>query len=331
MRLVSVIIVNWNRKIYLKDCLNSLFNQTHNPIEAIVVDNHSLDGSQEMLKEEFPQVKLFSNADNQLYCRAQNKGISIAEGEYVICLNNDVVLEKDFVEEALKAVNIDEQIGMVCGKIISWDRRTIDSAGQILARSRQAVERGYRKKDSGRFDQPGYIFSAGGVAPLYKRRMLEEIKLEGEYFDETYGMFYEDLDIAWRANLFGWRGFYNPRALAYHRRGGSSKSQPPKISFLKKYNFVYLSSELKISLLKNRYMTILKNDCIRDFVINLPWIIGYEIRVWVYIILFHPGLILRLIKDMGWLKTALRKRGKIWQLKRGKLLIIIKTISLLIK
>jgi len=318
MQLVSVIIVNWNRKIYLKDCLDSLSNQSYSPIEVIVVDNHSLDGSQQMLKEEFQQVKLIANEHNELYCRAQNKGIRISEGEYVICLNNDVVLEKDFVEEAFKSANIDEKIGMVCGKIISWDRLTIDSAGQMLGRSRQPVERGYKQKDTGRFDEPGYIFSAGGVAPLYRRRMLEEIKLEGEYFDENYGMFYEDLDIAWRANLLGWKGFYNPKALVYHRRGGSSKSCMPKISFLKKYNFVYLSKELKISLIKNRYMTILKNDCVKDFVINLPRIIGYEIKLWAYIIFFHPCLILRLIKDMGWFKTALSKRGEIWQLRRLK-------------
>ena len=312
MSLVSAIIVNRDKKTYLKDCLDSLLNQTHSSIEIIVVDNGSQDGSQEMLKEEFPQVKLIANKHNQFYCRAQNQGIKVAEGEYIICLNNDVVLEKDFVEEMLKAANTDERIGMVCGKIISRDRQTLDSAGQLLGRSRRPIERGYKKKDTGIFDQPCYIFSAGGVAPLYKRKMLNGIKLEDEYFDESYGMFYEDLDIAWRANLFGWKGFYNPRAVAYHKRGGTAKTYLPGISFLKKYDFVYLSPELKVSLIKNRYMTILKNDCIKDLILNLPWIIGYEIKLWAYIIFFNPYLIPGIIKNINCLKATLRKRSKIW-------------------
>ncbi|MBU3933657.1 MAG: glycosyltransferase family 2 protein, partial [Candidatus Omnitrophica bacterium] len=256
MELVSAIIANWNKKAYLKDCLDSLLNQTHSPIEIIVVDNGSWDGSQQMLKEKFPQVRLIINEHNELYCRAQNKGIGAAKGEFIVSLNNDVVLEKDFVEELLKAANANERTGMVCGKIMSWDRATVDSAGQMLGRSRRPVERGYKKKDSARYDEPCYIFSAGGVAPLYKRKMLEEIKIDGEYFDESYGMFYEDLDIAWRGRLFGWRGFYNPCALAYHRRGGTAKTYTPKIGFLKRYDLAYLSPELKTSLVKNRYMTI---------------------------------------------------------------------------
>ncbi len=311
MPLVSVVIVNWNKKAYLKDCLDSLLNQTHSPIEIVVVDNGSRDGSQEMLKEEFPQVKLLANEQNELYCRAQNQGIRAAEGEYRMCLNNDVVLEKDFVEELLKAANANESIGMVCGKIMSWDRATVDSAGQVLGRSRRPKDRGYKKKGSARFNEPCYIFSAGGVAPLYKRKMLEEVKIDGEYFDGSYGMFYEDLDIAWRGHLFGWRGFYNPRALAYHRRGGTAKAYMPRISFLKRYDLAYLSPELKTTLLKNRYMTILKNDCIKDLIINLPWIIGYEIKLWSYLLFFQPCLIPRIVRNISCFKTALRKRRKI--------------------
>ena len=311
MQLVSVIIVNWNRKTYLKSCLDSLFNQTHSPIEIIVVDNGSQDGSQQMLREEFLQVRLITNAYNELYCRAQNQGLKVAKGEYIISLNNDVVLDKGFVEKMLQAVNIDEKIGMVCGKIMSLDGSRIDSAGQLLGQSRRPIERGYKQRDKGKFEKPCYVFSAGGVAPLYKRRMLEQIKIDGEYFDESYGVFYEDLDLAWRANLLGWRGFYNPLALAYHKRGTTAKTDVPKINLLKRYNFACLSPELKFSLVKNRYMTILKNDCLRNFIINLPWIIGYEIKLWAYIIFFNPNLIPKIIRNISGLKTALRKRRKI--------------------
>ena len=310
MQLVSVVIANRNRKAYLKTCLGSLLNQSYRPLEIIVVDNGSEDGSQQMLQEEFPQVKLIANAGNLFYCRAQNQGIKIAKGEYIISLNNDVVLEKDCIEKMLEAANIDQKIGMVCGKMLSWDRLNIDSAGQILGRSRRPIERGYKRKDAAGFNQAGYVFSAGGVAPLYKRRMLEEIKLDGEYFDESYGMFYEDLDLAWRANLLGWRGFYNPCAVGYHRRGGTAKAKTPRGNFFKKYDLAYLSPELKVALAKNRYMTILKNDCFKDLLINLPWIIGYEIKLWSYFVFFHPRLIPKILSNFSCLKAALRKRKR---------------------
>lgn len=317
--LVSIIIVNWNKKAYLRDCLNSLLAQTYQPLEVIVVDNHSSDGSAEMLKEEFAQVKLIANQYNALYCPAYNQGIGFAQGDYIICLNNDVVLEKDFVQKLAESAGIEQKIGMVCGKILLMDKKTLDSAGQILGRARNPVERGYKQRDSGLYNEPGYVFSAGGAAPLYKRRMLEEIRIDGQYFDESYGMFYEDLDIAWRANLLGWRAFYNPQGIAYHHRGGTAKTCVPRLKILKRYDFTYLPPELKARLVKNRYMTILKNDCLKDVLINLPWIIGYEIKLWAYLVIFHPRLTIKIVKEVSrQSKDAYRKRGEIQRLKIWK-------------
>ncbi|MFH1245620.1 MAG: glycosyltransferase family 2 protein, partial [Candidatus Omnitrophota bacterium] len=304
-----------NKKTYLKNCLESLLAQTYRPVEIIVVDNGSEDGSLDMLKERFGRVKLISNRSNALYCRAQNQGIGAAQGDYIICLNNDVVLEKDFVQKLAESAGIDRKIGMVCGKILLMDKTTLDSAGQILGRARKPVERGYKQRDRGLYNQPGYVFSAGGVAPLYKRRMLEDIWVNGQYFDESYGMFYEDLDIAWRANSLGWRGFYNPQGIAYHHRGGTAKTGQPRLNILKRYDFTYLPPELKTRLVKNRYMTILKNDCLKDVLINLPWIIGYEIKLWAYLVIFHPRLTIKIVNELfRQSKDAYKKRREIKRL-----------------
>lgn len=316
-QLVSVVIVNYNRKAYLRDCLNAVSAQTRGPLEMIVVDNNSSDGSAEMVRQEFAQVKLIVNQYNALYCRAQNQGIRAAKGDYIICLNNDVVLEKDFVQRLVERAGSDEKIGMACGKIFLMDKKTLDSAGQILGRARNPVERGYKRWDSGLYNEAVYVFSAGGVAPLYKRRMLEEIKIAGQYFDESYGMFYEDLDIAWRANLLGWRAFYNPQAIAYHHRGGTAKTESPPLSIFKRYDFTCLPPELQARLVKNRYMTILKNDCVKDILVNLPWLIAYEIKLWAYLTLFHPALIIKIVKEMiRHSPDAYKKRGEIQRLIR---------------
>lgn len=319
MPLVSAVIVNYNRKAYLRDCLNSLLTQTCRPLEMIVVDNDSSDGSAEMVETEFDRVKLIVNQSNALYCRAQNQGIRAAKGDYIICFNNDVVLEKDFVQRLVERAGSDEKIGMACGKIFQMDKKTLDSAGQILGRARNPVERGYKKWDSGLYNEAGYVFSAGGVAPLYKRRMLEEIKIAGQYFDESYGMFYEDLDIAWRANLLGWRAFYNPQAIAYHHRGGTAKTERPPLSIFKRYDFTYLPPELKVRLVKNRYMTILKNDGVKDILVNLPWIAAYEIKLWAYLGIFYPALVIRIVKEIvRHSPDAYKKRREIQRLKVWK-------------
>lgn len=307
--LVSVIIVNYNRKSHLTKCLDSVRNQRYSLIETLVIDNASSDGSVEVVERGYPKVKLIVNETNELFCRAQNKGIAISEGKYILCLNSDVVLDRNFVTKMVEAMKLNEEIGMVSGKILSLDGRYIDSAGQLLGRSRKPVERGYRRPVSREYQKPSYVFGAGGVAPLYKRRMLEDIKIGDEYFDESYGMFYEDLDISWRANMLGWRAYYTPEAIAYHARGGTAKTINAKINLFKKYDFTYLSQELKGHLIKNRYLTMLKNDSVRGIMINSPFILAYEIKLWAYILCFNPSLVevtIKNIKKYG--RTALVKR-----------------------
>lgn len=315
--LVSVIIVNHNRKSYLIKCLDSVRDQSYSSIETWVIDNASSDGSPEIVRRDYPEVRLILNKTNALFCRSQNKGIAASGGRYILCLNNDVVLNRVFIEKMVEAVKRDEGIGMVSGKILSLNGRDIDSAGQFLGRSRNPVERGYRLPASGEYQEPGYIFGAGGVAPLYRRRMLEDIKIKDEYFDESYEIFYEDLDICWRANKQGWKAYYTPEAIAYHVRGGTAKSLNSKINLFKKYDFPSLTHELKGHLIKNRYLTILKNDSLRGIIANLPFIFAYEIKLWAYIFCFSPSLALITIKNIKrYGRSALLKR-RIIQRKRG--------------
>jgi len=224
----------------------------------------SSDGSQGLIGEKYPDVKLIVNRANYLFCRAQNQGIGASEGEFVLSLNNDVILEDTFVEKLVEAASLDGRIGLVSGKVLSMNGSVIDSTGQFPGRSKKPIERGYKEADIGQYEKEGYVFGAGGVAPFYKRQMLEDTKINGEFFDESYGIFYEDLDISWRVNLYGWRGFYTPRAIAYHQRSGTVKLETQKLRLLERYKFPYLPRPLKARLIKNRYLTMLKNASIRE-------------------------------------------------------------------
>ncbi|MFA5410927.1 MAG: glycosyltransferase family 2 protein [Candidatus Omnitrophota bacterium] len=296
-QLVSAIIVTAGVNGYLGSCLGSLKAQTYPSLEIIVIDNTIEHNSVSELCRSYPGIRLFSNRKDLLYCEALNKGIAVSSGDFLLCLNDDVILERNFVAEALKGFEIDKKIGMVSGKVLRSDRKTIDSTGLFLSIWRTAKERGYGRQDRGEFESGGYVFGVNGAVAFYRRAMLEQIKKGSSgYFDPAYRIFYEDLDLAWRAQNRGWRGYYIPKAIAYHTRGGTVR-QGKGID--KKYARKYLSEERHYDLIKNRYLTIVKNESWFSFFWHLPFIIFYDIFAWGYILFFRPSLIKKFFKKDG--------------------------------
>jgi GT2 family glycosyltransferase len=284
--MISVIIVNYNRKDLLKKCLDSVRGQSFQDIEIIVVDNASSDDSVEMVETYYPEVKLIWNTQNLLFCKAYNQGIDEARGDFILCLNNDAILDKDYLKEALFTVSMDTKIGMVSGKVLRMDKETIDSTGLFLGRNRKAIERGYGKKDRGQFEKPGYVFGTSGACAFFRRRMLLDTKDENGYFDERFGMYYEDLDLCWRAQKKGWKAYYTPKARAYHMRAGTAVIYRGKDAL----NLPYLPDKLIIRYIINRYRCIKKNDSLCGILINLPFILWYEIKIWGYVVLVFLNL-----------------------------------------
>jgi len=280
--MISIIVVNYNRKDLLKNCLDAARMQSFKDIEVIAVDNGSSDGSSDMVKAHYPEVKLIENKKNLFFCKANNQGIEVAKGDFILCLNNDCVLDKDYLKEAVSSFNMDGKIGMVSGKILRMDRKTIDSTGLFVARSRKPLERGYGKSDKGQYDNPEYIYGVSGSCMLMRKNMLDDIKDENGYFDETFEMYYEDLDLCWRARKKGWKAYYNPKATAYHVRGGTAITRDgnrrPGL------NLAYIGDDLKKKYIRNRYKCMKKNDAIAGFILHLPFILLYEIKIYFYII-----------------------------------------------
>ena len=281
--MISIIIANYNRKDLLKACLDSVRGQSFKDLEIIVIDNASTDDSVKMIGAYYPEVRLIRNTRNLLFCKAYNQGIDSAKGSFVLCLNNDVVLHKDYLKEALFAIGSDNKIGMMSGKILRMDKTTIDSTGLFLGRNRKPVERGYGKKDTGQYDEPGYVFGVTGACAFFRKSMLNELKDEHGYLDERFGMYYEDLDLCWRAQKKGWRAYYSPKALAYHARGATAVVTNSGRDVIR---FTNISEELQKMYIKNRYSCIKKNDSLKGFLVNLPFILWYDVKLWSYIILF---------------------------------------------
>ena len=304
-KIVSIIIVTCGVRDYLRSCLDSIREQTYKSLEIIVIDNSLNANFRQRIIRNYPEIKLYSEPNNLFYSESLNKGIRASSGDFILCLNDDVSLDNKFIQESLYGFSLDSSIGMLSGKILRNDGVTIDSTGLFLSPWRTAKERGYGSQDRGQYDYPGYIFGVSGSVAFFRREMLEGVEISSEYFDSNFRMYYEDLDIAWRANLFGWRAYYLPNAVAYHIRGGTARQC---LGINKPYARRYLGDELHLYLIKNRYLSIIKNESAFGFLLHLPFIIFYDLLSFIYVLFFRPSLFKKIHLKFRYLRPFLEKR-----------------------
>jgi GT2 family glycosyltransferase len=312
---VSTIVVSWNSAGFLEACLASLAAQRGVEMEVVVVDNGSTDGSAGLARALAPRAKVLELGENRGFCAANNAGLAASSGAFVLFLNADAVLTEDFLEQALPDFARDPRIGMISGKLLRFDRRTVDSAGQFLTRSRRVVERGYDGADGPSLDTEGYIFSVCGAAMLCRREMIEDVSVDGEFFDESYFAFSEDIDVGWRATLAGWRSWYAPRAVAFHYRGGTESADGARRSW--RPALLRRPRALRYHIIKNRWMTLLKNDAAGSFLRDLPFIGARDLALVLAGVLASPGLLMDLLRSGPVLRRA-RARRRSFLARRGR-------------
>ncbi len=211
--LLSIIIPNWNGAKFLPTCLDALQRQTHPNIEVIISDNASTDGSQALLQTQYPQVKLVQLPKNEGFTGACNAGIRTANGDYIALLNNDTEVDEGWAAAVIDVFERHAEIGIVASKMLLFDKRDhIHTAGDYFTVDGRAGNRGVWQEDTGQFDQEEYVFSACGGSSVYRKTVLDQIGL----LDDDFFFSLEDIDLAWRAQLSGWRCLYTPKAIVYH-------------------------------------------------------------------------------------------------------------------
>lgn len=214
----TIIIPNYNGMAYLENCLASLRGE---PARVIVVDNGSTDGSRELVQEKFPKVRLISLDRNYGFCRAVNRGMEASETTYVILLNNDTEAQPGFVKALEKAMDGDERVFSGAARMVRMDAPSrIDDAGDYYCALGWAFAAG-RDKPAENYDSPREIFSACGGACIYRRRILQKIGM----LDENHFAYLEDVDLGYRARLYGFRNLYVPGAVVRHAGSASSGSR----------------------------------------------------------------------------------------------------------
>ncbi len=222
-KIVSVVIVTCGIKDYLKSCLDSIFDQDYQGFETIIVDNGSRDGTSDLIKEKYPWVILIENKQNLGACRARNQGIKESRGEWILTLDCDIILKKDFLFRLLNVIkDLSPQSGIIQPKILNVDRETTYSTGIFFSSIRRFYDMDKGKKDNGKFNRSRYVFGACSAAAVYNRQMLEAIKEDTGYFDERFFFLVEDVDLAWRAQKKGWKALFCPEAVCYHSGNSSN-------------------------------------------------------------------------------------------------------------
>lgn len=317
---VDAIVVNWNGRRYLPDCLRALANSDI-PVRVIVVDCASQDGSVEYLQAKHRNIEVVALRENIGYAGGANAGLQHGRCPYAIVMNPDVILAQSHLSILLQYLESDPAIGAAQGKLYritpeqfradldAAARLGLDSAGHFIRRSRMVIDRGQGVADSPRYNVDTTVFSACGAALFLRRSMLEDIAPDGEYFDPDFFAYKEDIDLCWRARLLGWDIRFVPAAIAYHVRGWAGKGTPPKSR---------IPLEARRHSWKNHYLLMLKNDRLGDMLRSAPAILGWELVRQGYALLRDPLLYGSYLDLIRLLPSALRKRRELMARARAK-------------
>ncbi|MFX1444392.1 MAG: glycosyltransferase family 2 protein [Promethearchaeota archaeon] len=233
--LVSVIVINYNGQEHLKECFDSLYNQNYENTELILIDNDSKDNSVGFIKSNYDKVKVIQLNDNYGFAKGNNIAASKAKGNYIVFLNNDTYVDKNWLTELVKIAKIEQNIGIVASKIYYYnDKNLINYAGGSCDKYGKSHHIGENKKDHKLLNVAQRTFYACGASLLIKREIYKKISL----FDPYYFMYCEDLDLCWRAWIFGYKVIYAPKSFIFHKIGHLTGNETPRKKFLGERNLL---------------------------------------------------------------------------------------------
>jgi GT2 family glycosyltransferase len=255
---ISVVVVNWNGRHLLDACLASLQHQTRPAAEVILVDNGSTDESIRFVRSEYPAVRVIALDTNRGFAAGCNAGLGIASGSLIATLNNDAVADERWLDALARTLRGRHDVGMVASKMLRRDNpAVVDSAGICIDRTAVVWDRKVGEPaDSA--NAPAEVFGPCAGAALYRRELFSDVGC----FDEDFFMYLEDVDLAWRARLAGWRCLYCPDAIAFHSPSTTAGVDSP----LKLFH-----------LARNRIWLLAKNYPMPDLVCRFPALVAFEI------------------------------------------------------
>jgi GT2 family glycosyltransferase len=307
MTKVSIVTLPFRKNFLIKPVYDAMFAQTHQDLEVIAVINDPTDGSKEIIQKDYPQVKIVEPGNNVFFAKGVNLGIKASAGDFIQLVNDDLILEPNYIERLLKVFD-DPKVAAATGKVLRYDfeknqkLKIIDTLGVSISVTGRARDIGQLQMDKGQFDQSAEVFGVSGAASMWRKSALDKVKFEDEYFDEDFVMYWEDVDMSWRLRNAGYMIRYAPSAVAYHgRTAGQSEG-----GYLHVFKFIQHHKKLSPQILKwnykNHILMYIKNA---KFIFH-PAFILREIAMLGYIIIFEAGT-LKVIPEL------FRQLPRIWK------------------
>lgn len=289
MNKISVIIPNFNGQKFLARCFDSIKNQTYKDFDIILVDNDSDDNSIEFTKTNYPSIKIIKLTENTGFAKAVNVGIEASHSELIVLLNNDTEVDQDWLMGLNNAAEKFPDVGSFASKMLDfYDHDIIDSCGISMTWTGRSFNNGLGEKNSKKYEKGAYVFGACGGAAAYRRKLFDSIGL----FDEDFFMYLEDVDLSFRAQLFGYKCLYVPESKVYHIGRASSGGNKSPLSY-------------KLCA-RNRWYMIYKNYPSQKIWSNLFKVVYSEIRY------FFAAFKHHFVKEYFWaLKSGLNNFIKI--------------------
>lgn len=283
---VSIIVSNFNglQLGLIKNCVNSLIKPGYPNWELFVVDNASTDKSIKYLENRFKKYKNCKVLENpvNMYSQGLNLGAQQASGKYLAYFNNDVAITKNYLDNIVKEFEADKKLAIAQGKLLNYkNHQKIDSAGESMDIFGNPVTLGIGEKDRGQYDASEEILSASGSACMIRKSIFE--KLGG--YDQSYGIGYEDMDLALRTRRIGYKVKRVPKAIIYHKRGATDLAD-------------FIKIEVKWHFNKNRLITMIKNYPFYLLIVTLP------ITIMLYILIILYEWIIRGNWSLGWVRLT---------------------------
>ena len=332
MATLSVHLVTWNGAKYIPFLFESLRKQTFKDWELLVIDNGSTDGTVEAIKKEQASltipVQIIQNERNIGFAGGHNQAVRTTKGEYIQLLNQDMYLVPDYFEKVVAMMEARPEAGAGQGALLKWGfskfpisncqfsivetlTDIVDTMGLKVTRNRRVVD--WRTGEHNAPQPPlnlrgGVIevFGVSGALPIYRRKAVEAIMFEGQMFDEDFFMYKEDVDLAFRLRSAGWKAYLEPQAQAWHDRTAAGPQKTTDRAVIN--NRKTKSAFVNYHSYKNHLMVLLKNEHPANLVKDWPWIIWYEFKKFIYLLIFDHATLkgLREVKKL-WPRTMQKR------------------------
>ncbi|WP_135556434.1 glycosyltransferase family 2 protein [Paenibacillus cymbidii] len=305
MKTVSVHIVTYNSAATIGHCIESVLKQTYPISQFIIIDNFSSDRTLSIV-ELYSNLTIVRNQHNVGFAEAHNQAIRMTASDFVFVLNPDMVLTDDFVEQLMRFAETKDRVGALTGKLLlSFQPEIVDSTGLEIDRFRKVNDRGAGSA-AAQFTQSAEVFGVCGAAAFYSREMIRDISVFDEFFDKKFFAYKEDVDVAWRSQIFGWHSYYVSTAIGYHERNWKKWARKKQARFIRQHSYI------------NRYRMMVKNEEFLSFLTHFVFILPYEIISNGYFLLREPFVFRAWVQFFKECKHLYRQRQFIARRRRKK-------------